>query len=54
MLNPMMEKICVTVTKEHYKKLNKMRNEKGWSRSMLVREALQDFLDTYYADGIIR
>jgi metal-responsive CopG/Arc/MetJ family transcriptional regulator len=53
MLNPMMEKICITVTREHYKKLNKIRNESGWNRSMLVREALKDFLNDYYADWII-
>jgi metal-responsive CopG/Arc/MetJ family transcriptional regulator len=54
MLNPMMAQICVTITKDQKRKFDQMRNEKGWSRSMLVREALQDFLDQYYADGIIR
>ena len=41
------KQFTVTVPQEYYDKLETLRKDSTWSRSLIVREALKDFLNKY-------
>ena len=45
-----MKQITVTIPTEYYYMIEKLKEESTWPRSLIVREALKDFLTKYY-DG---
>ena len=42
-----MKQITITIPKSYYEKIEKLKEDSTWSRSLIVREALKDFLDKY-------
>ena len=44
------KQITITIPKLYYDMIEELMDYSKWSRSLVIREALKDFLDKYY-DG---
>ena len=45
-----MKQVTITIPDVYYKMIEELMEVSKWSRSLLIREALKDFLKKYY-DG---
>ncbi len=41
-------KIAISIPENYYNMLEELREKSTWTRALLIREALKDFLEKYY------
>ena len=46
-MKDLMRKITVTIPCDYYNEIEKLKEVSKWSRSLIVREAIKDFLSRY-------
>lgn len=47
MKDNLMKRVTITIPMDFYDKIEKLKERSKWSRSLIIREALKDFISKY-------